>query len=144
MLQPESLYEGFSKEKAKAYRDNAISKYGKEVIVTAEKKLLKMSKVQIEQLKNQQKKVFTELFSLRNEPFDNYRVQAEIASHYKITRQFLGTDGTLNSQAESYSGLGQLYLNDERFTMIDGKPQPGFARFLNNAMAYFANHRLKQ
>ncbi|MFA6403257.1 MAG: TipAS antibiotic-recognition domain-containing protein [Salinivirgaceae bacterium] len=45
-------------------------------------------------------------------------------------------------QAKVYIGLGALYINDERFTLVDGKAQPGFAMFLSKGMPYFAKMQL--
>lgn len=142
MLTPEELYEGLSKETAKAYRTEAVKKYGKKVVETSERSLMQLSKEQIATLKQEQQEITNTLFLLINENYTSDKVQEVIARHYVITRKFWGTHDSSDPQLEQYSGLGQLYITDERFTMVDGNPQPKFAKFMNNAMSYFAKNKL--
>jgi len=71
------------------------------------------------------------------------KVQAEIRTHYELIREFWGTAGSPDKQAEAYAGLSDLYINDERFTMVDGVANPTFAAFMNKAMKHFAK-KLKE
>lgn len=142
MLTPEELYAGLSKETATAYRTEAAEKYGKTTVETAEKSLRKMSKAQLMELRGEQEEITKALFAVKNEYVESDRVQELIARHYQITRKFWGTHGTSDSQAQQYKGLGELYVNDERFTVIDGNPQPEFAQFLSRAMTYFVKYKL--
>ncbi|RFS13775.1 MerR family transcriptional regulator [Emticicia sp. C21] len=143
MLKPEELYEGLAKETAEAYRTEASKKYGNEVVAHSEKALGKLTKEQFESLKAELKENATALFALKNENPISEQTQNLIAKHYEIIRIFWGTSGLSDKQAEAYKGLGQLYVDDERFTFIDGQPQPEYALFLSKAMAYFADNHLK-
>ena len=143
MSKPEMLYEGLPKEMGTTYRQEAMAEYGTDAVEHAEKELLKLGKGGFEQLKQDFDQVVNELFALRNEPPEHENVQHAIARHYKIIRQFWGTANTEDPQAEAYAGLGHLYVNDERFTMINGKPQPEFAAFMQKAMRHFADTQLK-
>lgn len=143
MLKPEELYEGLAKETAEAYRAGASAKYGTEVVEHAENALRKMNKQQFESLKSELKENANALFALKGENPESAEVQKLIARHYEIIRIFWGTSGSDDRQAEAYKGLGELYVNDERFTMVDGSPQPEYALFLSKAMAYFADNSLK-
>lgn len=67
----------------------------------------------------------------------------EIAEHYELIREFWGTPGSPDKQADAYAGLGDLYVTDERYTTVNGAPSPKFAQFMNQAMKHFAK-RLKQ
>jgi len=142
MLKPEELYEGLPKETAKAYRNEAIQKYGASAVNQSEHQLRKMSKEQLAKLSSEQKEVKAKLASLIHEDPANDKVQQEVARHYEIIRKFWGTHGSTDSQAKSYIGLGQLYVNDERFMMCDGIPQPESALFFSKAMSYFAKTKL--
>lgn len=144
MITDEELYEGFSKETAEKMRNEAIEEYGKDTIETSERYLKKCSKEQFKQLKKEQTEIFENLLALSTSDAESEAVQLEIARHYKNTRKFWGTDGTSGSQKKAYIGLGQLYIDDERFTMIDGKAQPEFAQFLSTAMTYFAKTQLNK
>ena len=41
------------------------------------------------------------------------------------------------STLKAYKCLGEMYTQDERYTVIDGKPNPAFAEFLRKAIAHF-------
>lgn len=143
MLKPEELYVGLSKETAETYRAEAIKKYGLDAVETSEKSLLKLTKKQIVDLREEQIEITNHLYSLMNESYDGDKVQNVIAKHYVVTRKFWGTHNSKDSQSEQYSGLGELLTTDERFTEIDGNPQPELAKFMNKAMTHFANTQLK-
>ncbi len=140
-MKPEELYEGLPKETAKTYREEAIKAYGKDAIETSEKSLMKLSKKEMEALKQEQKDVTNLLFSLKEKSHEAPEVQAAIQKHYEITRKFWGTSNDDDPQLEQYAGLGDLYVADERFTRIDGVPQPDLGQFLKLAMRYFADRK---
>ena len=142
MLQPEELYEGLPKETAEAWRKEALAKYGEEA-THAENTLRKMSKEEITKLKAEQETISRSLLALMNEDPASEKVQQTIALHYANIRAFWGTTHSPDAQGEAYAGLGKLYTEDERFTKVDGKSQPGFAAFLQKAMAHFTETKLK-
>lgn len=143
MLKPEELYEGFSRETGESFRRQAIEKYGTEAVETSENHLRKYSKVQWAQLKQEQQDIASALADLMGEDPIDAKVQKLVAGHYENIRKFWGTSKSADKQAVAYEGLGQLYIQDDRFTMIDGKPQPEFALFLSKAMSHFARTVLK-
>jgi hypothetical protein len=82
------------------------------------------------------------LLSLADRSPEDPEVQEQIARHYRLTRRFWGTENMPYKQTEAYAGLGGLYVQDERYTMLDGKTYPGFAIFMSGAMVYFAHTQL--
>lgn len=139
MSKPGKLYEGLPKEMGTTYRKKAMEKYGKKTVEHAEEELLKLGKKGFENLKKEFDQVNALLFSFRNESPEKEDVQQAIARHYEIIRKFWGTHNSADKQAEAYAGLGDLYVADERYAMVDGKPQPEYALFLQKAMKYFAD-----
>lgn len=142
MTDPEMLYEGLPKEMGTSYRQEAIDEYGEEVVSHAEQELMKLGKDGFKQLQADFEQLNQELFATRNEPCESSTVQQLIARHYKIIRQFWGTSNSEDNQAEAYAGLGTLYVNDPRFTKVNGKEEPEFAEFLKKAMEYYAKMEL--
>lgn len=134
----EELYEGLPKETASEYRQQAIDEWGAEVVYRSERSLRNMDKRDFEALKEESKTVSTHLMALLKEDPTSPQVQKLIAAHYKVIRKFWGTDGSPDKQADAYAGLGELYVNDPRYTQFDGVSQPEFALFLSKAMQYFA------
>lgn len=138
MTKPEELYEGLPKEIGSIYRKEAIDKYGQEKVEHSERELMKLGKEGFKFLQKEFDELNSRLFTLCSKDPGSIEVQKAMQLHYNIIRKFWGTHGSADKQAEAYAGLGQLYMHDERYTMIDGKPQPEFAKFLQKAMKQFA------
>lgn len=142
MSKPEELYEGLPKEFGTTHRQEAMDKYGKKTIEKTENELLKMGKPNFKKLQADFEQVNAVLFSCRYDQPDSESVQQLVAHHYDIIRKFGGTYQSNDKQAKAYAGLGQLYVQNERYTMVDGKAQPDYARFLQRAMRHFADTAL--
>jgi len=145
MKNVEELYKGFPSESGTTYRQEVIEKYGKETVEQSEIELLKLSKRDYEALKQEMESIFTDLFDRRNNNPEDDHVQQLIAQHYQVIRKFWGTSNSADTQACAYAGLSDLYVSDERYLANGsmGKPQPEFAVFLQKAMKYFADIRLR-
>jgi len=141
MTNLEFLYQGIPKETAEAWQKQAADTW-KEDYQRSVEHLSASGRPQIEQLKQELVEVGQRLFSLRDFPPTDAAVQDQITRHYFVIRGFWGTAGSKDLQAEAYAGLGQLYVADDRYLMQDGAPQPEFARFMSEAMAYFAKTQL--
>lgn len=142
MLRHEDLYEGLPKETADEYRQGAIKEYGSNAVQQSENYLKKMTKDQFKLLKEELLNVSHSLANVMNENPRSEAVQRLIARHYLCIRQFWGTHGSKDSQSEAYKGLGELYVSDERFAKVNGKPNPDYAKFLKEAMGYYADTAL--
>jgi DNA-binding transcriptional MerR regulator len=138
MLQPEELYEGLPKEQADSWRKEAKEKWG-DAVDRSEQHLMQKTKAQFAALQEAAGLNWTRLMGLMNEDPASEKVQKEIAVHYALIREFWGTADSADKQAAAYAGLGDLYVADERYTMVDGKPNPAFARFMQQAMKCFAD-----
>ncbi|MCB0630473.1 MAG: MerR family transcriptional regulator [Saprospiraceae bacterium] len=134
MSSHEELYEGFPKDQAQSYREEAMEKWGKKTVEQSEQHLMAMGKKDFTALKEQFTRVNAQLFELRNTAPTAPEVQAFIKRHYHCIEGFWGK----KPNAAAYKGLGELYVQDERYSMVDGVPQPDFAQFLSQAMAHFA------
>ncbi len=140
-MTPEELYEGLPKETAEAYRKEATAKWG-DAVKRSEEALRKLSKADFGKLKDEMKANWQTLASMMHHDPTSDAVQEHIAHHYVIIRKFWGTDSLADKQAKQYAGLGQMYIDDPRYTELDGKPNPEFAVFLSKAMSYFAETAL--
>src|SRR5690606_23455838 len=114
MLSDKELYEGFPEE-AKKYRAEAMAKYGEETIRRSEDALRKLSKAQLQALHDESTQLLEELAAHADRDPASEAVQRLIERHYALIRQFWGTSGCADIQAETYAGLGQLFVDDERF-----------------------------
>jgi DNA-binding transcriptional MerR regulator len=142
MLTHEELYEGFPRERAEAYRQEAAQKWGADAVEKSEHHLRSLGKEAFARLKEESQEIWNTLIGMAGEDPASEAVQNQVARHYAVIRQFWGTAGSPDAQAEAYRGLGQLYGQDERYTAVDGQPNPAFAGFMSRAMSHFADTRL--
>ncbi|PXY31192.1 MerR family transcriptional regulator [Prauserella muralis] len=70
-------------------------------------------------------------------PADDARTIEATDAHYRWVCHFW------TPNAEAYTGLGQLYVDDERFTATIDREAPGLAAYLRDAMAAYARQRLE-
>lgn len=139
MTNPKDLYEGMSPE-MKGFRDEAVEKYGEKSIKRSENYLSTLSKDERMNLVNRQQQNMRDLAGMVHENPASEKVQEAISEHYQIIRMFWGTHGTEDPQLEGYRALGGLYMSDERFSMIDGKPNPEYVNFIVRVMSHFVDN----
>jgi DNA-binding transcriptional MerR regulator len=136
----EKLYEGL--DDAAALRQEAIEKWGETAILRSENALLAMTPASLDQLKADQRDIDRRLRALVDCDPASDAVQEQIARHYTMIRGFWGIPAGEAVKPAAYKGLGNLYASDERYTALDGRPDPRFAAFMRDAMAHFADMRL--
>ena len=139
----EELYEGLPKEQAAVWRKEAIDKWGEDTVLRSENALREMDKLDLDRLKADQKDIAHQLQQLRDQKPESDAVQEQIARHYANIRSFWGVSDPTDLRAETYKGLAELYVTDERYTTTDGKTDPEFAAFMRGGMLYFAENKLK-
>jgi DNA-binding transcriptional MerR regulator len=137
MLSTEELYEGLPKEQATALQQEAKERWG-DAVERSEAHLRRKTKEEFGQLKVAAEANRKRLLALKGEDPASEQVQVAIRQHYEITREFWGTAGSPDRQAEAYAGLADLYVSDERYTTIDGVTDKSFAQFMAKAMKLFA------
>ncbi|MEM9329331.1 MAG: TipAS antibiotic-recognition domain-containing protein [Bacteroidota bacterium] len=143
MNEPQDLYEGLPQEVSVALREEAIEKYGLTAIEVSEDHLLTLGKRGFSELQNDLHQVFRALSNVTHESPGSEAVQQLIDRHYRIIRQLWGTAKMTNPQAIDYEGLGQLYADDPRYTMVDGQPKAELAQLMSQAMSHYARTVLK-
>lgn len=77
--------------------------------------------------------IFRKLDDLRHLPADSEEVQAVMKEWYRILNEI----GSYSLDA--FKGLGQLYVDDVRFTESIDRFGPGLAKFMRDAMAVYAD-----
>ncbi|WP_147803843.1 MerR family transcriptional regulator [Alkalicoccus halolimnae] len=115
------------------YEQEARERWGDSYVDTADKKLRKMSQDEQTDLSERWDMILNKLADLREQPPESREVQETIKEWYEF----------LNHNFSSYSpdmfyGLGQLYIDDERFTKNIDKHGKGLAEFMSEAMKIFA------
>ncbi|WP_127124465.1 MerR family transcriptional regulator [Pseudoflavitalea rhizosphaerae] len=138
MITNEELYAGFPKETAEAWRSEAMERWGKDTVEQSEQALRKMSKEDIEKLREEGSNITAGLLSLMQSDVSEPEVQKLIHRHYLHILQWWGRK-TDEDSLDAYRGLSNLYLMDERYTCVDGKPNLAFTAFITKAMLFYVD-----
>ena len=137
-LTDEELYEGFSpkeREQLKEYEAEARDRWG-EMAAESQRRVRQMSKAQWQAVQEEGDAATRLMGEYMGRPVSDPDVQAAIARHHAWIENFYPCS------AEMYRGLGQMYVDDPRFTATYDKVRPGLAVFMRDAMAYYAEHTL--
>ena len=137
----ERMFEGYApgSEKAEALAKEAAERWGESVTESVERSKI-WSKEKWDPVNRQGADTTTELAELAKAgvPVDDERVLDAVAGHYEWIKHHW------TPNAESYTGLGRVYAEDERFRARYEAVHPGFADYLSAAIAAFAAARLTE
>jgi len=137
MLSHEELYKGLPKEQAADWRKEATEKWGTAAVERSEMRLLTLTPRDLAALKTSFADNWKQLATLMHSDPGSPEVQDSVRVHYHQIRQFWGTAGEADPQLKAYQCLGEMYTQDERYTIIDGQPSQAFAQFLSKAITHF-------
>lgn len=116
------------------YEREARQRWGDEAVDQSNAKLGKMSKSEQADLSNEMNAVYKKLAALRHESPTAPEAQEAIKEWYDLLNR-LGT-----YSLEAFKGLGQMYVDDERFTKSIDAFGEGLAVFMRDAMAIYADN----
>ncbi|WP_040229107.1 MerR family transcriptional regulator [Bhargavaea cecembensis] len=127
-MNEQEKFDGFDFSK-NPYEEEARKRWGDEPVDRQNENLQKIGKGGREELGREMDIQFRKLASLMQLPPDSEEVQQAVAQWHDMLN---GMGYTYSPEA--FKGLGQLYIQDERFTeTMDGYGE-GFARFMADAM----------
>jgi len=104
----EELYEGFPKEKAEAYRNEAIDKWG-DAVYQSEEHLKDLGKDKFQELQQNFAECWQKLAEMSDGDPESPEVQQEIDRHYHYILEFWGETESAENLQQRYVGLGELY-----------------------------------
>jgi DNA-binding transcriptional MerR regulator len=115
------------------YEQEAREKWGDKAVDEANEKAKNMTAFDQEKFN----KIYWNLSALRHLSPDSKEAQEGIMEWY----QFLNKMG--NYSLEAFKGLGQMYVDDERFTKNIDQFGEGLAKFMRDAMAVYVDKNKK-
>lgn len=130
----EELFEGFRND---PYAEEARERYG-DVVAESQRRVASWDDETARRVAEEGEAVNREAAALMQAgvPADDPRTQEVVARHHAWVSHFW-TPGR-----DAYTGLGQLYVDDERFTASIDATAAGLAAYLRDAMAVYAGARL--
>ena len=136
-MRDKEKFEGFKKtlieDNDSKYGKEIREKYGDDAVDKSYNKINKMTQDEYEQVN----KLATEVLKTLNEAFRTGDPSGELAQKAaNLHRQWLCFYWDEYSK-EAHAGIGQMYVDDERFTAYYDKDQPGTAEFLRDAILVY-------
>ena len=129
----DAVFEGFDSSKIEEYRKEARERWGS-VVDESYQRVSHYTKEDWDAFRAESDEIVTALASLMDRDPSDPEVQRWIDRHYRQIKDHFYTP-----TAEVYRGLGDLYLEDSRFTENYDKVKPGLARFMRSAMQIYAD-----
>lgn len=121
----------------KKYADETRQMYGNsDAYKESQKKTSQYTNDDWARITTRGNEIYTKIASVMNKGPADPIVQEGIEEW----RQYI-TDNFYNCTLEIFRGLGDFYINDERFTMSINKDHPGLAQFLRKAMHIYCNNQ---
>jgi len=143
IMNNKDMFNGFDYEKMeeeqKQYEGEVKERWGNsEAYKVSKEKTSKYTKEDWERINDIQMKNLKELCDLYNTkvPHDEPRVQEVVDK----ARRFI-SDNFYECSLETLSGLGQMYISDERFTAYYEKCAPGLVAYYNDAIQHYCIKR---
>lgn len=115
------------------YEEEARKRWGDEAVDRSNARINGMSKAEQKALEDTMNEIYRKLATLRHGSPASAEAQAAIGEWY----DFLKTLGEYSLDA--FKGLGQMYVDDERFTKNIDQFGEGLAKFMCAAMAVYAD-----
>jgi DNA-binding transcriptional MerR regulator len=132
-MAPQAMFDGFE---ANPYEDEARRRWGDEAVDGARDRMRSWTPDDAELARTGYARVHQGLAELKRQGAapDDRRVQDLVDLHYETTCRFW------TPTADAYRGLGEMYVQDERFRRSIGEDVVGYLR---DAMAVYAGRELE-
>jgi len=137
-MKKESMFDGFDMseiEKHKEqYKDEVRAKYPKEIVEESERRVARYGKSDWAAIQAEGGAINLAMADLMGHDPASPEVQAVIGRWFNLIN-----DRFYTCTPEIFRGLGDLYVQDERFTAFYDKVKPGLAPFMREAMQIYAD-----
>jgi DNA-binding transcriptional MerR regulator len=135
-MTPDKVFEGFEHN---PYEAEARERWGDEVVDAGYERMRGWSDADAEKARTGYPRVHEGLAALRAKGVDvtDLSVQELIQLHYEVTSLFW------TPTRAAYKGLGQMYVDDERFRQNIGNGDDALVEYLRDAMTVYADSRLE-
>ncbi|WP_168123178.1 MerR family transcriptional regulator [Paenibacillus sp. HB172176] len=129
-------FEGFDFSEVNPYEGEARERWGDRTVDDSNAKLGAMKQDgSIERFQEEMNALYRRLAALRHDDPESQASQAAIKEWYDLLNRM----GAYSPEA--FKSLGQMYVDDERFTKNIDKFGEGLALFMRDAMAFYAGSR---
>ncbi|MDQ0340782.1 DNA-binding transcriptional MerR regulator [Caldalkalibacillus uzonensis] len=117
------------------YEQEARERWGDEAVDNMTAKINNLSTEEREAMSKTANAIYNKLAALRHGSPESEEAQAAIKEWYDFLNENFG-----HYSLEAFKGLGQMYVDDERFTETIDQFGDGLAKFMRDAMAIYADN----
>ncbi|NGQ96289.1 MerR family transcriptional regulator [Brevibacillus sp. SYP-B805] len=139
-MEGKEMFEGFDmtaiEQHREKYADEAKRLYGKEIVEETERRTSRYTKEDWAAIMGKWDELFKRIAAAMDKGPADPGVQQAVGE----LRQHI-TDSFYDCTVEIFRGLGDLYVNDERFTANIDRYKPGLAAFLREAMHLYCDNQ---
>jgi DNA-binding transcriptional MerR regulator len=139
-MSDDAKYAAFNDPEYQKHKDEVEERWGNtDAYKQSMQRVGKMSKVDLERVKAEGEAIARETAELMQKGFssDSPEVQKQVDRFYQHLHNFY------DPSYELFKGLGQMYVDDPRFTKVYEDRAKGFAVFMRDAMAYYADKNMR-
>ena len=137
-IKTEELYDVFKDDDVKNYQEEVKKRWGNgQAYKQSMARVSKMTKSEMEAMKKQAKIFTQQLADAMDKKVTNTEVQKLVEQHYQGIQFFY------NCPIDMYRNLGQMYVDDSRFTAYYDKFRPGLAKFVRDAINVYCDQHQK-
>ncbi|WP_079509243.1 MerR family transcriptional regulator [Mesobacillus jeotgali] len=141
-MEEKDMFKGFDMkeilEHQKRYSEEAKARYGKEAVEKTEKKIADYTSEDWGNIQGKTEEIYQRLINGMQDGPGDQAVQQAVADW----RQLI-TDHYYDCTIEVFRGLGNLYVEDPRFTKNIDKYQQGLAAFFKKAIHHYCDQQNK-
>ena len=121
---------------SKQYNEEVLRRWGNtDAFKQSTERVKKMTKAEMEKVKKEGEMLTQKIADNMAKGIGDKEVQKLISQHYNGIQFFY------DCPLEMYRQLGAMYIDDPRFTKYYDKYNPGLAKFMDDAIAYFCDHK---
>lgn len=121
------------------YEQEAREKWGDKAVDDSKQRIGKLTHQQKAEIQQQWNEIYQGLAARIGTPVDSEETLALTKRWYELLNSDFGT-----YSYDAFIGLGQMYVQDERFTANIDKYGQGLAQYMSEAMAYWGNLQKQQ
>lgn len=125
-------FEAFEKKNITEYKEELAQKYDPELIQQSQQRVAKWTRQQKAEVLAEGKAIVQAIADAMSTGSDSQVVQQQIALYHQHMNRFY------DCSLEIFRGLGEMYIQDPRFTQYYEDVAPGLAQFMHDAMQHYA------
>lgn len=135
-MDPHDMFEGFDRQQLDAYREEAKARWGADVVEASYQRLGRNGKEGMKAAFEASGVIFTRLGQLMDRDPGDPEVQEQIDRWFRLIN-----DRFYDCSLELFRGLGDMYVDDARFTATYDTYAKGLAAFKREAMHRYCDRR---